>query len=272
MSSCDVGLIIAQTVADAVRIDAVRVSLDVTQRCVCEAASEQMMDELEERAGRPCADPTRRSLHCTRNERMATQRALAVGMHMQGAGQREHGEHTRNGLQLGWEDSLRAADAGAAASWHLATCIGCSCFSSEGIVAILASHPLCQQSSQPTRTCWSQLQRSHLCRHAQALRGPARSAPHPCHRSCVIVTGATQPRGGARSARWCPQACPLRPRPGVTTLGVAVIRCDHRVSAKTIRVSCMAIFQPLSTHKPSLRSQQRTPLDSLAHRLGIHPE
>ena len=46
----DVGLIIAQTVADAVRIDAVRVSLDVTQLCVRDAASEQVMDQLQQRA------------------------------------------------------------------------------------------------------------------------------------------------------------------------------------------------------------------------------
>ena len=35
VSSREVGLIVAQAVADAVRIDTVRVSLDVTQSCVC---------------------------------------------------------------------------------------------------------------------------------------------------------------------------------------------------------------------------------------------
>ena len=46
----DVGLIVAQTVADAVGIDSICVSLDVTQRRVCDAAIKQMMNELQQRA------------------------------------------------------------------------------------------------------------------------------------------------------------------------------------------------------------------------------
>ena len=95
-SSREVRLIIAQTVADAVSIGAVRVSLDVTQSCIRHASIEQMMDELQQRPSGHAQTTTLVALFEEGANRL--QRALAVGVHVQWTRQREHGKPARNGL------------------------------------------------------------------------------------------------------------------------------------------------------------------------------
>ena len=95
---------------------------------------------------------------------------------MQRARQREHCEHTRDGLQLGWVDSLRATDA---RSKHRGTSHvrGLKQLLIRGDRRDALHRTIRHQQSQPTKRCWSQPQTSRLCRHAQAQQRLERLHP-----------------------------------------------------------------------------------------------